>query len=358
MLQIWILLLIFIGSFNLASATVQCDKKIIQVSLNLNDTGPISYPIVTWFCWKNGTVLTANQTIHLTISGFTYDHTYWDFPYQPYNYSYINYVIENSNENIAVLNFDRFGVGLSGKPLFASTITGDVHAFVIYQLMEKLSQGYYHNISFPKIVLVGHALGTEIALIVASNNVYNQYVCGVIATGFLHLINPPSFASFFASLYPAVDDPKFKNQLVPADSLTTNPNTTQRQDLFYNIQDADIKVIDKDEQLKAIGSASEFTVARLFIPIETRNIPTTIPILIVMGQRDILSCDLLNITLSCNDANTIINREKDDYITNIEAYVLENSGHDVNLHRNARDWFQAALDWSNKLSFQNCGCSK
>ncbi|CAF3713700.1 unnamed protein product, partial [Adineta steineri] len=316
------------------------------------------YPIVTWFCWKNGTVLSTNQIIHLTISGFTYDHTYWDFPYQPYNYSYVNYIIENSNGNIAVLNFDRFGVGLSGKPLLASLITGDVHAYVVYQLMQKLSQGYYQNISFSNIVLVGHSLGTGIALIVASNNVYNQYVCGVIATGFIHLINPVGLATFGASLYLAALDPKFKNQFVPADSLTTNPNTTGRQDAFYNIDDADMNVIRKDEQLKTIASAGEVLVIRLFVPIETRNIPTTIPMLIVMGQNDALFCNLLNIALSCNDANTIINREKDDYTTTIEAYVLENSGHDINLHRNARDWFQAALDWTNKYSFENCGCSK
>ncbi|CAF4244508.1 unnamed protein product, partial [Adineta steineri] len=113
-----------------------------------------------------------------------------------------------------------------------------------------------------------------------------------------------------------------------------------------------------DEQLKTIASAGEVLVIRLFVPIETRNIPTTIPMLIVMGQNDVLFCNLLNIALSCNDANTIINREKDDYTTTIEAYVLENSGHDINLHRNARDWFQAALDWTNKYSFENCGCSK
>ncbi|CAF4265053.1 unnamed protein product, partial [Adineta steineri] len=107
MLQIWILLLLFIGSFNLASAKVQCDQKVIQVTVDPTGIDRTLYPIVTWFCWKNGTVLTANQIIHLTISGFTYDHTYWDFPYQPYNYSYVNYTIEHSDGNIAVLNFDR-----------------------------------------------------------------------------------------------------------------------------------------------------------------------------------------------------------------------------------------------------------
>ncbi len=80
----------------------------------------------------------VNTTVHLTIHGFTYDHNYWSFPYQFPNYSYVDYVIENSNNDIVVLNIDRLGVGFSSKPN-ASLVTLDSHASGIYQLTKQLN---------------------------------------------------------------------------------------------------------------------------------------------------------------------------------------------------------------------------
>ena len=40
-------------------------------------------------------------------------------------------------------------------------------------------------------------------------------------------------------------------------------------------------------------------------------------------------------------------REKDNYSPKacLETFVLPNSGHDMNLHPNAPDWFKVANEW-------------
>lgn len=203
MLRLYIFLLTITSLINFVSTTVQCKQQNITVQCSSNRSVPLtSYSIGTWFCWKQGTPLNASQIIHLTISGYTYDHTYWAFSYQPSNYSYVNYIIENSHGNIAVLNFDRIGLGLSDKPP-GSFITIDVHANEVYQLTEKLSTGTFHGVSFSKIILVGHSLGTIIALAVASHSSYNTYTSGVIATAFLHLPNLVGYIGNAASSYEA-----------------------------------------------------------------------------------------------------------------------------------------------------------
>ena len=147
MFQVWIFVFSIIYSFKFVSSAVQCHQQNVTVELPSSlSVSPVPYSIATWLCWKQGTQLDANKVVHLTIHGYTYDHNYWLFPYQLPNYSYVDYVIDNSNGSIIVLNIDRTGIGLSSKPLIALGVTIDANANVIYQLKKVLYQGTFENI--------------------------------------------------------------------------------------------------------------------------------------------------------------------------------------------------------------------
>ena len=350
-MQIWIFTFAAFCLFQLVETAVQCEQK--NVTVELPATSPnmscTTYSIGTWLCWKKGTQFRANKVLYLTIHGFTYDHTYWSFPYQSPKYSYVDYVIENSNGRVVVLNIDRLGVGLSSKPLLATDVTIDSNAHVIYHLTKKLYERAFQNVRFRNIVLVGHSLGTVISWRVASDPNYNQYIKGLIATGFLHVLNPIGLAAFLASFYPAQLDPKFSLQSIPVNYLTTNPFIEIGRLLFYKTDNADPSVIDQDEQLKQTGTASEIsTVAAVLQPNVTQMIPDRIPVLAVIGQYDFFGCDASSTNLSCNGSAAIIAREQSYYSYPIEAYVLSNSGHSSNLHLNARDWYEQALEWTQR----------
>lgn len=345
MLRICIFFLPLIYSFTFGDAIVQCEQR--NVTIELPSSSPTTYSISTWFCWKQGIQLHANRVVHITAHGFSYDHTYWSFPYQSPSYSYVDYVINNSNGRIVVLNIDRLGVGLSSKPPLATDVTVDSNANAIYQLTKKLHDGEFQNVRFRKIILVGHSLGTVIGWRLASNRNYNRYLDGLIATGYLHLLNPVGLAAFLAALYPVQLDPKFSQQSFPQGYLTTNPSGNVRQVLFYNTNDVDPNIINLDEKMKQTGTISEIsTIPETSSPNVTRMIPKKIPVLVVIGQYDFVFCDPLNITFSCDQSTILQQREQPSYSSTIDTYVLSQSGHNINLHLNAQDWYQKAITWT------------
>ncbi|CAF1115792.1 unnamed protein product [Adineta steineri] len=346
MLFIWIYLLSVFHLYTFVDSVVQCEQKnvTVQVPNLLLASITTTESLATWFCWKQGTQLNTNTIVHLTIHGYTYDHTYWAFPYQSPKYCYVDYVIKNSNGSIVVLNIDRIGIGLSSKP-DAIDVTIDSNANVISQLTTYIHNGAYQGIQFTNIILVSHSLGTLIAWTVASQTSYNQYIRGIIATGWLHVPNPVGTAAVVASIYPAQLDPVTSQQSVPLLYVTTNPANNTRQNIFYNINDADPNVIQLDDQTKHTGTVGELaTLGLAILPTVTLSIPSNIPVLVVMGQYDIIFCAPL--ALSCDTSLIIKLRESSSYLSAIDTFVLPNSGHDINLHLNSQDWYEKALNWT------------
>src|SRR5690348_7840537 len=92
-----------------------------------------------------------------------------------------------------------------------------------------------------------------------------------------------------ASLYPAVNDPKFAKSGLDSGYLTTVPGT--RAALYYNSPDADPAVIAKDEERKDVVSASELNINAI-LPLVTGNATLAIhvPVLTILGESDLPTC--------------------------------------------------------------------
>ena len=60
---------------------------------------------------------------------------------------------------------------------------------------------------------------------------------------------------------------------------------------------------------------------------------------------------------SCDSATSVLARESSDYSAAacLSAYVLPDSGHDINLHPNAPEWFAYANDWMARHAYAGCG---
>jgi hypothetical protein len=70
-----------------------------------------------------------------------------------------------------------------------------------------------------------------------------------------------------------------------------------------------------------------------------------------VGQQDFIVCNpSLGPAFSCADSAAVLAREAPDYGPHacLEAYVLASSGHDINLHPSAGDWFAFALSWADR----------
>ncbi|CAF3697564.1 unnamed protein product [Rotaria sordida] len=185
--------------------------------------------------------------------------------------------------------------------------------------------------------VINHSNGNIVVLNVDRLGV--GYTSGLIATGFLHVKNPDGATAFINSLYPVQLDPKFSHKSIPTGYLTTNP--------FNNTRNIDPNVISLDELLKQTGTTGEIsTIGPASLSTVTQLIPNRIPVLVVIGQYNVIFYNPLAITLSYGEPTIIEQREQSSYSNIIKTYVLQRSGHHINLHLNAQEWYEQALIWT------------
>jgi pimeloyl-ACP methyl ester carboxylesterase len=283
----------------------------------------------------------ASQTVQLLVPGGTYDHIYWDFPYQPRTYSYVDTL---TAAGYSTFNIDRIGTGQSSHPLLGLVnVTMNEHAYVIHEVIQALRKGRIGNQSFARVLLVGHSLGSVAVWIEAGT--YHD-VDGVIITGLLHHLNTVSLAGVVTTLYPADLDLRFRGNLLDTNYLgylTTEPGTRGRD--FYYLPGTDPGVLATDEATKETATAGEF--ASFAVPIaDGISKQIKVPVLVVVGQKDNLFCGIA--ATDCTSAKTVQQAEAPFYSpqAHLQVVVIPAAGHDLNLHKTAPIWFSAAISWS------------
>jgi pimeloyl-ACP methyl ester carboxylesterase len=320
---------ILIGGLVISAQAQTSNTKLIcqdsRLAVALAAGQPADYEVAGRLCYKPN----RNNTVHLLISGATEGHTYWDFPLQPERYSYVRAL---TDAGYAAFNFDRIGIGESDHPP-ADQVTIQANAFVVHQVVQALHDGRLGT--FAKVILVGHSLGSGIAVVEAA--LYSD-VDGVILTGFLHAAGP-AFASLGPIIYPANNDPRFAGQNIPDGYLTTLPGT--RSPLFW-IPNLEPGVMEAEEFFKETITTGELNTfpPLVFSPNNAQGIHA--PVLIVIGQYDNIFCT----PPQCSEAQI----EPTYYApeAQVEIKVIPRGGHALNLHRNAPSVFATVLEWSNR----------
>jgi pimeloyl-ACP methyl ester carboxylesterase len=304
----------------------------VTVHVALAPATPVTYRVAGELCAQGPL---AGKTVQFLEHGLTYNHHYWDWPQQPSTYSYVHQAVQ---AGYATFNIDRLGDGRSDHP-DPALLTTETQAFVAHQVVQHL------RAHFPKVISVGHSFGSAIALY--EGGTYAD-VDAVLLTGQMHAINPDVFPAFATDFYPAELDPQFAGAGLPPGYLTSVPGV--RGTLFYNSATADPAVIAADEahkDLLASGEAATITDAQN----PALSLAITVPVALAVGQQDFIVCNpSLGPAFSCADSAAVLAREAPDYGPHacLEAYVLASSGHDINLHPSAGDWFAFALSWADR----------
>jgi len=263
------------------------------------------------------------DTVHILIHGGTYNRGYWNFAFQPETYSYAR-----SARSFAAFSYDRVGFGRSTRRPSAE-LTGMSQADVLHQLVTAFRSGRVDGHPYRRIVLVGHSLGSGIALLEAATY---QDVDGVVLTGITHHISPQQmYDTYFNYLYPADEDPRFAGQGYDGGFLTTRPGV--RAHLFYTPELSDPAAIAADEDTKdVVGSAEIFDIVSVaFDSPYSRRI--NVPVLMVVGSRDFLFCR--GVASSDCSSSAALTAQEAPYFSPeacFRAEVLPGVGHDVTLH--------------------------
>jgi hypothetical protein len=314
----------------LAGTTGQTTCRIVTLNVTVaSQTGTV-----------DGTLCTppGASTVQLLVHGWTYNQNYFEWPYDPSTYSYAQAA---NSAGYATLAIDRIGDGGSMQPLsLFDTLFANVR--IIHLWAQALRDGAFGT-AFSQVVGVGHSLGSIMVSVDAGD--YPGDFSAMITTGFAHDIN---FANAIAQVllndYAAMDDPKFSSTVTDPFYYTSIPGTRQ---IFYAPGAYSPQVLAVDEQLKDVDSLVDLaTVADYVIDDANRN--TNIPVLDVNGQNDPLFCSAG--AADCSSSAALAAWERPFYgpDATVQADVLPDTGHDVQLSDSSPQATQDMLDFVNQ----------
>ncbi|KAL8645074.1 MAG: hypothetical protein Q9226_007466 [Calogaya cf. arnoldii] len=139
------------------------------------------YDVNVKFCKpdaENGT----NPTVQVLTHGLGFDKTYWDLPFNDYNYSYIDVAVDHYG--FCTLSIDRLGEGNSSKADPLSVLQAPAEMSALYELTMMLRNGSLPNVpqAFNKVVHVGHSFGSALSYLLSV--MHPTASDGLILTGF------------------------------------------------------------------------------------------------------------------------------------------------------------------------------
>ncbi len=347
----WLLSLAIIATINIALAVAVCAEPLEGFSDTEADlvcdeyTIPVriaeegfrslfKHDVVGKLCWEGQL---EGKTLQVLLSGGGYGPIYWDFPYQPETYSYVKAA---TSRGYATFNLSRIGIGESSHP-FGFFIDIDTNGLVVHQVIEYLTGSAGANIAAGRVMTVGHSMGSLMAISHAVH--FPQDVDGMILTGFVHNVNPDYVTAVREGSYLAFFDPRFFGRIWDFTYMTSRPGT--RQDMFYVMEQADPEVVRIDEENKETLTLGEVISTGQYYDNSTLQIH--VPVQIVLGDDDIVGCGG---ELDCHDSAAVAANEERNFSPEacIETQVIETTGHDLNLHRNAQETYGLLLDWSDR----------
>lgn len=270
-----------------------------------------------------------NDTLQVLVPGFTYNHTYWDpsskiLP----NYSYARFM---ARQGYPVLALDLLGTGDSSIP------DGDVlnlsqSVSSLVQVLTKvrsLPNPLGHK--FTRIVLVGHSVGTAIAVL--TTGTIPGIADFLVATGW-------SFAPHVVPL---------SEELIAAALATPYIRFPPqvREELFYFTPSARPSVIEFDNRFLADQFSRGVLVEGLpllealalgdiqAIQDISRVNKVNIPVLVQLGRFDVLAPPLLP------EVEARLYSSSPD----VSVDILERMGHSFNFHRNRFESWKGINQW-------------
>ncbi|OBR16359.1 Ctr copper transporter family protein [Colletotrichum higginsianum IMI 349063] len=179
------------GVYNISAPETNVDVTNIMIGLS-TQSNDFSADYFVGYANVSGTYQLAltycepdsgpGRVLQILTHGVGFDRSYWDFPANGYNYSYVAPVVDD--HGYSTFSWDRVGIAESthGDPI--NEIQGWLEVAALKALTDKLRAGTIPEVgsTFDKIVHVGHSLGSihTYALTAA----YPDISDGIILTGF------------------------------------------------------------------------------------------------------------------------------------------------------------------------------
>ncbi|KAK8049570.1 hypothetical protein PG994_011300 [Apiospora phragmitis] len=134
----------------------QPGRNLTEAVLNEYVTISGNYSIAATYCEPD---CGPGKAVQVLTHGIAFDRSYWDFPVNSYNYSYVNRAIDRG---YSAFFFDRLGLGQSSHGEPVNEIQSWLEVSALHALTTMLRENRISEIKakFDKIVHVGHSFGS------------------------------------------------------------------------------------------------------------------------------------------------------------------------------------------------------
>ncbi|EIN10226.1 hypothetical protein PUNSTDRAFT_43208 [Punctularia strigosozonata HHB-11173 SS5] len=285
-----------------------------------------------------------HHRVQILLHGDTYNSAYWNFPVSGLqNYSYVAYSCERGLSSFA---FDMIGAGLSTRPNSSDIqlfISGNITASLLAMLKDgSISHALGgQGTKFPKVIAIGHSLGAVTfnwaAIALGARAPFDAF----IATAHIH--DPGFLVGIDVPLLPANEVDPLRWGALDSGYITT-PNISARAS-FYSPDNSTFspQVLAIDELTKDVGSSAiSVGLSAIYEPATGY----TGPVAVIVGEKDQVHCDsAANNFVPCN-ATGVLALEQPFYpdSKNVTAFVIEDTGHDLDFHFSANETFDLSVE--------------
>ncbi|MGD8374249.1 MAG: alpha/beta hydrolase [Candidatus Woesebacteria bacterium] len=319
---------------NSGSGRYTCQEQTVQVTLP-DDASGTQYDVVGDLCY-NGSP--NGKAWEIDVAGFSYNSWYFDPTYKNQRYSSVRAA---AKAGLVVFNYDQLGTGGKSDTPPAALLSLLAQADVLHQIIVKARSGQIGGVSAPQILVYGHSLGGEEALI--NQSLHPDDADVVVSMGYLRDANPAAAVELGTMRTDALST---LSDWGDAGFLTTVEGTRG----FFHGDTADSRMIAADDANRGVASTATAVQAAWLRLAENRHLTDAITddtiVLQVSGDNDVLGCDESVSGLSCSSDQVLFDREK-QYFPNtcLATYSVADSGHDVGLHYDAKRYYKRVNNW-------------
>ncbi|EME49515.1 hypothetical protein DOTSEDRAFT_68325 [Dothistroma septosporum NZE10] len=279
-----------------------------------------SYKLATTYCAPDHG---APDVVQLLTHGIGFDRSYWDIPFNNFNYSYTNEAVDQYG--FATFSHDRLGIGMSshGEPVNEIQVQLEVSA--LKALTDMLRAGKIQGVpKFEKVLHVGHSFGSVQSYALTSQ--YPGISDGLGLTGFSQNGTFLPFFQLGGDFGLANKNPALAQY---PDGYLASQTESSVQTNFFAPGDFDPKILDF-----ATKTGEPVTIGELLTIGGANSAPNPItgPVLIITGERDVPFCG--GDCLAAPTGFKSIPAQSRKYFTNtcvFDAHIVKGAGHGLNL---------------------------
>ena len=276
----------------------------------------------------------AGKTLQILTHGIAFDRSYWDVPFNNYNYSYTETAVDQYG--YSTLSWDRLGIGMSdhGEPVNEIQAFLEIAALKALTKLARSQQVPGVSASFEKFVHVGHSFGSIQSFALGRDE--PTLSDGLILTGFS---TNATFLPFFelggnfvsATTIPALASEYVAGYLGGGDESAAQTN-------FFSPGMFDPAIL-----TFAASTSQPVTIGELLSIGGAGSGPSTFtgPVLVITGERDVPFCG--GDCLATGGVGSSIPAAAQKALPDaspFEAFIVPAAGHGLNLEYSHETTYQ------------------